>query len=188
MTKQIWAHALENRMWLTIQHIRGLDNVLADQASRMDLQRDEYYLSNQAVQKISSQLGTPTIDLFATEENTRCRNYMSREEDAFSISWKDLELPLIHPPVKLIPKILRKLVDDQVKGAILVMPNWRNLPYFPLVQAMRTSEEVVLAREDLEMTPESRLWRVSALSMIAVTISGRTTQNGTGREKAWNCL
>lgn len=188
ITKKIWAHALKNQMWLKIQHIRGLDNGLADQASRMELQRDEYYLSDQAMQKISSQLGTPTIDLFASKENRRCRNYMSRAEDAFSISWKDLGLPLIHPPIKLIPKILRKLTDDQVAEAILVMPNWQNLPYFPLIEAMRTSKDVCLKKGDLIMTSESRLWRVNVSSMIALTISGLTSQNDTRQAKAWNCL
>ena len=188
LTKRIWAYALKNRMWLMIQHIRGLDNVLADQASRMDLQRDEYYLSDQAIQRISTQLGTPTIDLFASKRNSRCPNHVTREEDAFSFSWKDLELPLIHPPVKLIPKILRKIVDDKVKKAILVMPNWPNLPYFPLIEAMRTSKDVCLKKEDLVMTSESRLWKANVSSMIALTISGLTSQNDTRQTKVWNCL
>lgn len=188
MTKQIWAYALKNQMWLKIQHIRGLDNGLADQASRMELQRDEYYISDQAMQRISNQLGTPTIDLFASEKNRRCRSYMSREEDAFSIRWRELDLPLIHPPIKLIPKILRKLTDDQVGKAILVMPNWQNLPYFPLIEAMRTSGKVVLGKEDLVMTTESRLWKANVSSMIALTISGLTSRSDTRQVKAWNCL
>lgn len=178
LTKKIWEYALKNKIWLTIQHIRGVDNILADQASRGDLDRDEYHLSEQAMQKIREHLGEPSIDLFASNTNNRCRQFMTRAEDAFSISWTNLELPLIHPPIKLIPRILRKLVEDQVPRAILVMPRWGSLPYFPVIEQMKIAQ-VVLTREDLVMTPRSRLWRVGAVSMIALVISGSATPENT---------
>jgi ribonuclease HI len=174
LTKKIWEFALKNKMWLKIQHIKGADNILADQASREETNKDEYYLTDQAMEKIRKHLGNPSIDLFASETNFRCNQFVTRSEDAFDLSWTHMTLPLIHPPIKLIPKVLQKLSEDRVQRAILVMPHWENLPFFPLVKSM-SSARIMLEREDIVMSPESRLWKVNAISLIAVIISGNTT-------------
>jgi hypothetical protein len=181
--KTIWRYALSKGMWLAIQHIKGIDNILADQASRSETHRDEYYLTDHAMEKIKGRFGTPTVDLFANRDNRRCLRYVTREQDAFQMSWKDLQLPLIHPPVKLIPRVLQKINEDQVERAILVIPEWRNLPYFPMIQAMQTAPELQLKREDLILSPDSRLWKANALSMIAVPIGGHTTWTTTTEKR-----
>lgn len=49
--------------------------------------------------------------------------------DAFLQDWSKWTC-LIHPPVALLPRILRKIREDQAT-ALLIAPNWSGQPWFP---------------------------------------------------------
>ena len=68
-----------------MRYIPGVRNVEADRASRMELMKDEYSINPKGMHKITKELDTPTMDLFASRLNTQCNKYMTKESDAFSI-------------------------------------------------------------------------------------------------------
>lgn len=82
------------------------------------------------MQVLQHQWGPLKINAFASRENKRLPKYWSRQidpgalaQDAFMQKRPKTGLYL-HPPWKLIPKVLRKIDEDQVQEAVLVTPNW----------------------------------------------------------------
>ena len=56
--------------------------------------------------------------------------------DAFLQNWSKWTC-LIHPPVVLLPRVLRKIKEDQATAVLLIAPNWTGQPWFPdLVQML----------------------------------------------------
>ncbi|KAA6356539.1 MAG: hypothetical protein EZS28_047933, partial [Streblomastix strix] len=72
----------------------------------------------------------PQIDIFATRTTKRCNRYCSLLKDrgaegrrgAFSINWSN-EALLLHPPIELIPRILKKMKLEP-STALFLLPDW----------------------------------------------------------------
>ena len=79
----------------------------------------------------------PTVDLFATFQNSKCKTYVfwrpdrgSSEIDAFTLQWNKSKF-YIFPPFALILKTLKKLESDGA-FALVIVPFWPVQPWFPL--------------------------------------------------------
>ncbi|ODM91877.1 Enzymatic polyprotein [Orchesella cincta] len=112
---RIWKWAEENNHWLVASHIAGKENAEADFESRRHVEENDWKLSPNAFSKIIDTFGTPTIDLFASNNSKQIARYISRvpqpnsiEVDAFTVNW-GTEFSYIFPPFCLIPRVLRKL-------------------------------------------------------------------------------
>lgn len=95
LTKEIWEWCMERRIWIFAEYIASKEN-LADEGSRLSNLDTEWELANYAFEQICSTFGKPTIDLFATRINNKCKKYCSWERDpeahainSLTISWKD---------------------------------------------------------------------------------------------------
>ena len=69
---EIWQWAEERDMVLTIAHIPGVENVLADKKSRVFADNLEWELNGEIFEKETRIFGIPEIDLFATRLNSLC--------------------------------------------------------------------------------------------------------------------
>ena len=128
---------------LTAQHIPGIKNVAADTASRQIETRTEWTLDGKIFQSIFQRFYTPEMDLFASRLNHRVPKYVSRYPDpgalvvdAFLLDWSKW-ICLIHRPVVLLPRILRKIKEDEATAVLPIAPNWTGQPWFPdLIQLL----------------------------------------------------
>lgn len=96
--------------------------------------------------------GQPKVDLFATNNNTKCRIFCpwfpypeAKEIDAFSTDWSNLVF-YAFPPFAFILKVIRKIINDQAEG-ILVVPNWPSRLWFPLFNELLVSPPIYFVRD-----------------------------------------
>ncbi|XP_054843532.1 ankyrin repeat domain-containing protein 31 [Eublepharis macularius] len=75
---KLWQWAQERSMWLQAVHIPGVSNSLADHLSRLQGDQHEWSLQEEYLLPVFAMWGSPDIDLFATEENFKARDYCSR--------------------------------------------------------------------------------------------------------------
>jgi hypothetical protein len=132
-------------VYLRARHIPGLANDAADRLSRFSASGD-YGISRLVLFGALAKLGlTITADLFASARNKHHRLYLSMQpdpralaQDAFSVPWRDFALPLIHPPIPLIPRVLVRLQQERMR-AVLLVPLWEGQAWFALLRSMSTS-------------------------------------------------
>jgi hypothetical protein len=126
---------------IIVQHLPGIQNTNADSLSRLDLSGD-YQLDPQTFQRGLIALHiSPTIDCFSTVQNhllpqfvTTNKSEAAMATNAFSFSWK-IHVPYLHPPISMIMRCLRKIIQDQTE-AIIVTPRWPGQPWWPLLQQL----------------------------------------------------
>ena len=94
IARQIWEWCIPRNIWLSISHIPGKTNVIADQASRVFDDSTEWQLDVDGFNRIVNILGPPTIDLFASRLNYQLTPYVSwlpdpqaMAIDAFTLDW-----------------------------------------------------------------------------------------------------
>ncbi len=88
--------------------------------SRSNIPSDEWTLNPQTVQEIWGIFGRPEVDLFASEDNTHCQTYFSKDRDALAHDWPYLLL-YAFPPITLIPQVIRR-IREQKHSVLLVAP------------------------------------------------------------------
>ncbi|KYQ53526.1 hypothetical protein ALC60_00052, partial [Trachymyrmex zeteki] len=117
---------------------------------------------------------------FASLNNNKCDAYVSWFPDpgsiaidAFTLSWSSLNF-YAFPPFILLPRVLRKIVDDEATGTVIV-PWWPLQPWFPLFRRLLRSEPLILSLDlSLLSSPfrnQHPAWRT--LSLAAAKLSGR---------------
>ena len=90
-----WERCINHNVWLTVAHIPGTDNVIANRDSRKSRSDTEWALHYRIFDKAVQESGfTPDVDLFASRLNNKCRKYISYRPDpgaqavnAFTIPW-----------------------------------------------------------------------------------------------------
>jgi hypothetical protein len=129
-TRMIWDFARERNIWLSIQHIPGVDNVEADEASRYFRDSAEWGITPGIREVIFSKWGAPEIDLFATSRNCVIEKFASWGPDpratvidCFQSDWSSFGSVYLFPPIPLIPKVIQKIVMEGARG-ILIVPDW----------------------------------------------------------------
>lgn len=95
VAKQIWDFAEHNLLKLVAAHIPGKHNRIEDMYSRNFKENTEWELHPDIFRHITSQWGTPDIDLFASRLNKKCKVFAAWKADpqakfidAFSMNWK----------------------------------------------------------------------------------------------------
>jgi ribonuclease HI len=127
---------------LTAEHISGVNNSIADRLSRISPGGD-YALRPQVLQQLLRSWGVQIgADLFAAGWNAQHPCYFSTSSDrnalgrnAFNVRWNQFTLPLLHPPLPLLPKVLRRLEQEKMT-AILIAPLWSRQPWSELLRSM----------------------------------------------------
>ena len=131
----LWCRSLE--ITLTVRHLPGRLNVLADRLSRSSRPLvAEWALSKAVLFRVFHLLGTPTLDLFATRWNNRLPLYVSPvldpaafAVDAMSLDWESI-FGYAFPPFTLLPLVLRKIRSVASCCVILIAPLWPKRSWF----------------------------------------------------------
>jgi ribonuclease HI len=155
--KHILNFSWKREIHITAMHIPGIQNTVTDKLSRLERSGD-YAIAQEVLEMGLKQLGAKIdIDLFANQKNKKCQRYVTiskragaTERDAFSMVWKTF-WPLIHPPIPLILKCLRKLKEERGKG-VVVLPAWKGQVWTSLLHDM-TVREVNLGESSKILTP-----------------------------------
>jgi hypothetical protein len=132
---------------LHVSHIPGIQNVLVDALSRMEITGD-YQLRPEIYQTCTAMLRVnPTIDLFAHNQNNKCPRFVAlpgvRSEgavalDAFDVQDWSKEVAYLFPPVQIIGRVLQRILDDKAV-AVIVVPKWPSQPWWGLLRPIALS-------------------------------------------------
>lgn len=158
--KAIWLWCSSRNIHISCVHIRGVDNVTADSLSRNFSDTTEWKLHEKVFSLICSQCFTPDIDLFASRLNAQLNKFVSWmpdpeafSTDAFSVSWSQFK-PYVFPPFSMLSRVIRKIQDDQVSKAILIVPYWTTQTWFPQLLD-------ILIRRPMLVRPQKNLLRLT---------------------------
>jgi hypothetical protein len=150
----LWELCLRRNVTLHAEHVPGMNNILADRASRLLLDRHDWMLNPRIFHLINQLWGPFHIDLFADRTNTQLPRFYSwapdpfaEATDAFLQSWKRMNL-WANPPWILVPRILSKLIRDQATMTILV-PLWESAPWFPTLMNLLVAPPVLISSKNL---------------------------------------
>ena len=133
-------------------HLPGHRNVRADALSRLGhASPTEWRLGHEALDKLFSAWGQPTIDLFATKENKVlpifCSPYPDESAwavDALSIAWDDFQLAYAFPPQAIVPKVLQKIRESKGSTFILVASQSPSRPWLPILLELSVAQRLEL--------------------------------------------
>lgn len=120
------------------------------------------------------------MDLFASLINAKNETYVSWLPDpgawtinAFTLSWHSIYF-YAFPPFILLPRVLRKIVDDEATG-VLVIPWWPSQPWFPMFHSLVVGDPIIFSPSHSLLSSPFRLrhpeWR--NLSLAAGRLSGK---------------
>ncbi|KAI8431183.1 hypothetical protein MSG28_001221 [Choristoneura fumiferana] len=183
LASEIWNWCEERNLFIYASYIKSKENVEADRASRITNIDTEWELKNSCFQFITKKLGHPNIDLFATRINKKCDLYVSWKRDpeafdidAFTLRWTDLYF-YAFPPFSLIMKCLRKIINDEATG-ILVVPYWPE----PLILCGQTLPGV---REVIREAFLKKSLQDSTIDIMIKSLSNSTLQQYNTAYKQW---
>jgi hypothetical protein len=144
-----------NGIFLRAEHIPGVDNGKADALSRISAAGD-YGLRPGVLQQLQREWGVEIdADLFASGWNTQSPTYCSLRRDrnaltrnAWTLAWNQFRLPLIHPPISQISKVLARLRLEKMR-ALLVLPDWQLQAWSNQLARMTTVTKILGPAEQI---------------------------------------
>ena len=186
IAREIWLWAQERLIWLSAEHIPGVQNVLADEASRSKYQTEtEWHLKPSIFSNLQDIWGPLEVDLFASRLNYQCTNYFAWKPDpgaqaidAFAQKWSDLK-GFVFPPFSLIGRCIQKLIKEQAE-LVFVTPLWPSQPWFAQLLHLTIDHPRILPlAPDLLTLPQDQtavhpLWR--RLHLTAWPLSGKPSK------------
>ncbi|XP_072039807.1 uncharacterized protein [Amphiura filiformis] len=180
LAKVVWAWCQERQIWLSVAHLPGIHNVIADRKSRHFDDQTEWMLDKGIFQRLCALLGKPEIDLFASRLNAQVHRYVSwkpdptaESADAFAVNWGKMQF-YAFPPFCLISKCLQKIVQERATG-IMIVPKWPTQVWFPKLMSMLVEEPIILPRtKNLLVQPVSNVCHPlhNKLVLLACRLSG----------------
>ena len=177
--KEIFEFMMGKNVWLSAEFIAGKDNIQADRASRKFNEDIEWCLEESVFSVISSSLGCPVIDLFASRLNNKVSRFASWQPDpdaettdAFSITWNN-DFFYAFPPFSLIPLCLKKCLLDQAEG-ILIAPIWPTQVWFPKLMRLLIAKPLVLPANCISLRGKQH--PLKKMRLMACKLSGILTK------------
>ena len=161
LNKEIWSWCIHRGIWLTLAHIPGKTNIVADRESRQHRRELEWTLNQELYEEGICKLSVkPDIDLFASRLNYRLKPYVSYKPDpgavavdAFTIQWSQYVF-YAFPPFSVIMRTLQKIQQDQATG-LLLAPFWSTQAWWPTLTRMLIQAPLVLPnRKDTLYLPQ----------------------------------
>ena len=156
MTREIWQFAMMNDLWLSAAYCPGVQNVEADEKSRIYSDQTEWTLRRDLFEEICEKFGIPSIDLFASRLNNQVERYCAWEPDpgavyidSFLYEWGKERLVYAFPPFSIIHKVIQKFIHDGARG-IIVAPIWPTQPWFSLLKRITCGSETLKFRIDTD--------------------------------------
>lgn len=149
VAKDLWTWCLNQGITVRAQHIPGVLNSRADQASRRSLDSSSWKLSPTVFKKINVLWGPFCTDLFADLSNHQVQHYYSWKPDPHSAAvdafYQDWTGPGLYafPPFNLVGRCLSKMISS--KGSlVLVAPVWPTQPWYASLLTLSDEEPRLL--------------------------------------------
>lgn len=124
LASEIWNWCEDRNIWIYATYIPSRENNMADEQSRIINIDTEWELADYAFQKIISKFGRPSIDLFASRANAKCKYYCSwiRDPDAltidaFNLNWGNKKF-YAFPPFAILNRVLQKIIREKSVGIL----------------------------------------------------------------------
>lgn len=181
ITREIWQYCESKNLWIFASYISSKENAIADFQSRVldENNNTEWTLSTVAFDKILSSFFEPSIDLFASYSNAKCKCFVSWKADpsswkvdAFTICWRNHKF-YAFPPFNLVGKAIAKIISDKAEG-ILVCPFWSHQSWFPVFNKLLISKLLVFDPvPDLLLNHSRQHPLAKSLRLMAGVLSGR---------------
>ena len=192
IARQIWEFAMNGQFWISAAHCPGVENVEADEASRVFDDRTEWMLRDDIFASIVTKFGNPSIDLFASRLNHKVDRYCAWQPDpgaecidSFTKHWGSEPLIYAFPPFSIIHKVIQKVIREKARG-IMVVPVWSTQPWFSLLNKITweppfkfhvVTDELLLPFSSVEKhrekeSPIRRHPMAGKLTMMAVSFNG----------------
>jgi len=125
---------VELNVELRHEYIASALNVWADRLSR-EVDSTDWSLAPAAFRRLDDLYGPHSVDLFATEVNTRCVRFYSRDltpgalgANALLFDWSD-ENAWANPPFNLLGPVVDKVIRERATATV-VAPVWRAQPWW----------------------------------------------------------
>ena len=177
ISELIWKRIMAMRWTISISHIQGKFNVLADQLSRNTTISTEWAISPRDFRRIILKMNARLqVDLFATSLNHQLKTFVSpcpdgkaEGVDAMKINWENWQNLYIYPPTNMISKVLAKLKETRFESAILITPDAPIQPWFMALKLQKVVSIPLKLRlqqwvvNRLEKTPnyvKLRVWKL----------------------------
>ena len=150
LAKVIWEWCIKRSIWISIVHIPGKNNVVADFESRRIQRESEWMLDITSLCEALKRLEvSPVIDLFASRINKQLPRYVSYRPDpdaeaidAFTLNWENLNF-YAFPPFSVIPTVLAKIQKERAEG-IVVLPDWPTQSWYAKASKLMKKQPVRL--------------------------------------------
>ena len=156
-TGMVWRRLNRLNATLSVKHISGSLNVLADRLSRPgQVLQGEWELNQETFRSLTEAWQKPSIDLFATRFNRKitvfaspCPDQEARGTDAFTMNWSEHDGAYLFPPFRLLIQALEKIRTSRIT-CMIIAPTWPGNPFFPLLLQMSSDDPISLGnRQDL---------------------------------------
>ncbi len=170
LAKIIWEWCMNRNIWISVAHIPGKSNIVADFESCRNQRESEWMLNKTSLSEALKRLKmSPVIDRFASicKQFQRYVSYRPDPDaeaiDAFSLNWENLNF-YAFPPFSVIPTVLDKIQKERAEG-IVVLPDWPTQSWYtkasklmkqPSVQLKLNKTLLILPTHLNEIHP---LWR-----------------------------
>lgn len=145
---QMWEWCVERNVWVTAEHIPGVDNCLADWESRFHTDYSSWKLNKKVFHLIAERF-RPKVDLFADRNTFQLPTYWSWKPDpdaegvdAFTVKWKNLAA-YAFPPFCLIARCVQKVLQEEA-DLLLVAPVWTSQFWYPMLLTSLWSPPILL--------------------------------------------
>ena len=195
-TRNLLLFCEKQNFQLSMAHIPGLENTVADKKSRVFKNPDtEWSLDHQTYLQLCHILQfQPCIDLFAERLNTKCPTYCSWELDphathidAFTVDWTEYQNLYAFPPFSMIGRVLHHFRQCQKTRLLLVVPWWKTqiwwTPVLNMAIANPVTIQVTLKTLVLKHQPNKKHSMVGKLSLVGVLLSTELSESRAFQEK-----
>jgi len=176
----IWNWCIAKGISLTVEHLPGHLNTIADQESRSTQDRCDWMLNPDILQRLHQTMGPLEVDLFATRLTRQLPHFYSwrpdpeaTATDAFMQDWSQ-QRGYANPPWCLIHRCLSK-VKQQLARVVLITPFWKTQSWFPVVLELLEDYPLLLPTlSDLVVMPTGQefIMKQGVPQLIAWPISG----------------
>ena len=184
LAKEIWEWCFAKNIWLSAEHLPGVQNVIADEKSRKFSDQTEWMLHPTIFSKICQELGKPDIDMFASRLNKQISRYISwkpdpgaEKIDALMCDWSNW-YGYAFPPFCLIGKCLQKIENEKAE-VLMIIPKWPTQTWFSLLLRLLVADPIILPQmPNLLIQPNSEVKHPlnNKLFFLACRLSGNRTQ------------
>ena len=192
ITRDIWLFCMNRHIMLTVSHIPGKNNTIADHLSRCQKAELEWHLNPRYFKRITEIFGSVNIDLFASRLNYQLKPYVSWQPDpdaffinAFHLNWQPY-FGFCFPPFSIIPRILQKIEREEA-DILLIVPWWTSQTWFPKLGSLLTNNPVLLPQSKKLLilpTDRDKIHPLHPkLKLVACKLSGKHSKTSTFLKK-----